>query len=81
MSEELQEIKDEIAQNGIRLDNVEGYFSNFNTALDNHMRGYDQKLDALRSKFVWGFWVIFGLLVAALGGLIGGAVALLIKVL
>lgn len=81
MVDGLQEIKDEIARNGTRLDNVEGYFSNFDTTLSNHMTSYDQKLDALRGKFVWGFWVIFSLLVAALGGLIAGAVALLIKVM
>lgn len=81
MSEELQEIKDEIGRVSTRLDNVEGYFDNFDVTLGNHMKSYDRKLEALRSKFVWGFWVIFCLLVAALGGLIGGAVALLVKVL
>jgi len=79
--EELQHLQEEIAQISSRLDNVEGYFSNFDITLNNHMTEYDHKLDGLKSRFVWGFWVIFSLLTVAIGGLIAGATALLVKVL
>lgn len=77
MSNELQEIKEEIARLGTRLDNVEGYFDNFNTTLTNHMTDYkrEQKtmgktVGDLTTKFNWGFWVIFSLLTTVICGFI-----------
>lgn len=84
MSKELQEIKDEIASLGTRMDNVEGYFNNFDITLTNHMTDYalkqtkiDGKLKSLYSRFTWGFWVIFSLLTLVLGAFITGTVMLL----
>ena len=84
MAEELQELKDEIAGLGTRMGNVEGYFDNFNTTLENHMNDYktkqdaiDKKVDSMGGKLSWAFWVIFSLLMVVLGGLIGGSVMLL----
>jgi hypothetical protein len=44
-SAELQAVKDEIGQLGTRLDNVEGYFQNFDTTLNNHMNDYKKRQD------------------------------------
>lgn len=84
MSEELQEIKEEMAQLGARMDNVEGYFDNFNTTLTNHMEDYKKrqedigrKVSAMEGRLNWGFWVIFALLTTVLAGFVGGFVVLL----
>lgn len=86
--DEFQELKDEIAQLGTRMDNVEGYFNNFDITLTNHMEDYkrvqdsiDKKVRGLESKLSWTFWVIFGLLTTVLAGFIGGFVVLLGKLL
>lgn len=84
MSNELQELKNEIAGLATRMDNVEGYFDNFNATLENHMTDYrarqesiDKKVNSMEGKLSWAFWVIFGLLTAVLTGLIGSSVVLL----
>ncbi len=53
MSDELQELKEEVAQTNMRLDGVEGYFDNFDTTLNNHMNDYNAKLDSLRRFTNW----------------------------
>jgi len=65
---ELDEVKLETANIVTRLENVEGYFSNFDTTLNNHMTDYDRKLTGLRRNFMWGFWVLFSLFMVAFGG-------------
>lgn len=84
MSTELDEIKMETAGIAIRLDNVEGYFNNFDTTLNNHMTDYAKRQEDMRkeikslwSKFTWGFWIIFSLLLIVIGGITTGAVMLL----
>lgn len=88
MPGELQDIKEEIGQISIRLGNVEGYFDNFNTTLENHMTDYkakqeevDKKVREVAGRLSWGFWVIFSLLVLVLGGFVTGCVILLISYL
>lgn len=83
MSDELQEIKEEIAGLATRMGNVEGHFDNFNTTLENHMTDYKEKLAAvinqlasLKSQLGWGFWVLFGLMTVALAGLVGTSAVL-----
>lgn len=85
---ELQEIKEEIAQIVTRLGNVEGYFDNFNTTLENHMTDYKEKqretdgrVRGMAGKLSWGFWVIFSLLTLILGGFVTGCVILLTRFL
>lgn len=84
MGNELQEIKEELAQLATRMDNIEGYFSTFDTTLTNHMNDYkvkqdsiDKNVDQIEGRLVWGFWVIFGLLTVVLAGFVGGFVILL----
>ena len=81
---DIQVIKEELAGIRTRLENVEGYFQNFDTTLNNHMNDYKAKLKdtqaaiaGLRGKLSWAFWVLFGLFVMALGGLIGMSVVLI----
>lgn len=76
MNTELQEIKNEIGGISARLENVEGYFNNFDTTLNNHMVDYDRRLSNLRNMLTWAFWVLFSLFVIAFGGLISIAVIL-----
>lgn len=47
---ELTELKTEIAQVTNRLDNVEGYFCNFDTTLNNHMNDYKAVQDDIRTE-------------------------------
>lgn len=88
MSDDLQEIKEEIAGLGTRMGNVEGYFNNFDVTLTNHMTDYkitqqsmDKKINNVESKLTWGFWVIFGLLTTVLAGFITGFIVLLQRLL
>ena len=74
---DLQEIKDEIAGLGIRMENVEGHFDTFDTTLNNHMTDYDRKLTGVKQALGWAFWVLFGLFMVAFGGLLGIAIMLL----
>ncbi len=74
--EPMDVIKEEFGRVIIRLENVEVHFDNFDTTLNNHMTDYDKKLNALRDIFKWGFWVLFGMFIAAFGGLIGLAIVL-----
>lgn len=76
MNNELQDIKDEIARNGVRLDNVEGHFDNFDNTLNNHMDSYKSTQREM-IKWLWrGFWVLFMMLLLTLGGLISVAIML-----
>lgn len=47
---ELQAIKDETGQLAVRLDNIEGYFANFDTTLTNHMTDYAKAQGAIREE-------------------------------
>lgn len=80
---DIRDIKDEIAGFGTRLENVEGFFNNFETTLNNHMTDYkadlketNKQIAGLAGRLSWGFWVLFGLFTVAVGGLIGVAVVL-----
>lgn len=84
MTEELQELKEEIAQLATRMGNVEGYFNNFDVTLTNHMTDYKQqqteiqkKVNVLESKLTWAFWVIFTLLMTVISGFIAGLILLI----
>lgn len=84
MSNEFQELKEEIGGLAARMGNVEGYFDNFNTTLENHMEDYkakqdsiDEKVSSMGGRLSWTFWVTFSLLMAVIAGFIGGFVALL----
>lgn len=48
--EQLREIKEETAQLVTRLDNVEGYFDNFGTTLNNHMIEYAERQKEISTK-------------------------------
>jgi hypothetical protein len=45
-----EELKEELGQLGMRLDNVEGHFENFDTTLNNHMNDYGSRQDQLVEK-------------------------------
>ncbi len=45
-----KELKDEMGQLATRLDNVEGYFCNFDTTLNNHMTEYKETQKAIRDE-------------------------------
>ncbi|MBU2249833.1 MAG: hemolysin XhlA family protein [Gammaproteobacteria bacterium] len=83
--QDVQGIKEEVAQLSTRLDNIEGYFQNFDTTLNNHMNDYKREQESQAGRLVdveksmrsmvrmfnWGFWVLFGLNILVLGA--GGA--------
>lgn len=47
---ELQAMKDELGSISTRLDNVEGYFQNFDTTLNNHMNDYARVQGEIQEK-------------------------------
>lgn len=83
--QDVQAIKEEVGQLATRLDNIEGYFQNFDITLNNHMGDYKTEQEAQAKKlaevesglrnlgrsFGLGFWVVFTLLTVVLGT--GGA--------
>lgn len=74
--EQYRELKEELGRQAGRLDNVEGYFDNFNTTLNNHMNSYDENQRTLQ-KWGWrGFWLLFTLDMMLLGSLIALAIKL-----
>lgn len=83
-------IKEEVASLSTRLDNIEGYFQNFDMTLNNHMNDYKREqeeqakrlaaveggLKRLSKLFNLGFWVVFSLLTIVLGA--GGALLVIL---
>ena len=47
---EMKELKEETAHLDIRLGNIEGYFQNFDTTLNNHMNDYKDEQGRIRDK-------------------------------
>jgi len=47
---DVQSIKEEVAQLATRLDNIEGYFQNFDATLNNHMNDYKKTQDEIREE-------------------------------
>ena len=88
--QDVQGIKEEVAQLATRLDNIEGYFQNFDATLNNHMNDYKTEQRAQAGKladvegglkhlgkiFNLGFWVVFSLLTIVLGA--GGALLVIL---
>ena len=48
--QDVQAIKEEVGQLRTRLDNIEGYFQNFDTTLNNHMNDYKEEQRKIREK-------------------------------
>lgn len=88
---EIDEIKQEMAQLKTQMDNVEGYFDNFDMTLSNHMNDYkreqaiqtkrleeiERSQKNLKTLFNLGFWILFGLT----GTLYAAIIAILVVVL